>query len=115
MVGVLPMGLWKTLESIRNDESFDLFWEKVLTHAKRLDVNEPTLPRQRSQPRSMLDYWYRKGKEAIQTCPKDLYCKLYFEDFDTVINCIKDRFDLEDFKMYALLEQVQLKAAKHDE
>ena len=27
----------ETLKSIRNDERFDLFWEKVLTHAKRLD------------------------------------------------------------------------------
>ena len=64
----------ETLKSIRNDESFDLFWEKVLTHAKRLDVNEPTLPRQRSQPRSMQeDYFgYGKGKEAFHTCPKDL-------------------------------------------
>ena len=47
----------ETLESIRNDENFDLFWEKVLTHAKILDVNEPTLPRHRSQPRSMQDYF----------------------------------------------------------
>ena len=35
----------ETLKSIKNDENFDLFWEKVLPHAKRLDVNEPTLPR----------------------------------------------------------------------
>ena len=35
----------ETLKSIINDESFALFWEKVLPYAKRLDVNEPTLPR----------------------------------------------------------------------
>ena len=106
----------ETLKGIRNGKSFDLFWEKVLTHAKRLDVNEPTLPRQRSQPRSMQNYFgYGKGKEAVHTCPKDLYRKHYFEAFDTVINCIENRFDQEDFKMYALLEQVLLKAAKHDE
>ena len=65
--------------------SFDLFWEKMLTHAKRLNVNEPTLPRQRSQPRSMQDYFeYGKGKKAVHTCSKNLYRKHYFEVFDTV-------------------------------
>ena len=116
MVGVLPMALWKTLESIRNDESFDLFWEKVLTHAKRLDMNEPTLPRKSSQPRSMQNYFgHGNGKEAVQTCPKNFYRKHCFEAFDTMINWIESRFDQEDLKMYAFLEQVLLKAAKHDE
>ena len=56
----------ETLKSIINDESFDLFWEKVLEHAKRLNVNKLTLPRQRSQPRTMQDYfWYGKGKEVV--------------------------------------------------
>ena len=52
--------------------------------------------------------------EAVHTCPKDLYRKHCFEAFDTVINCIEDRFDHKDFKMYALLEQVLLKAVKQD-
>ena len=67
----------ETLKSIRNDESFDIFWEKVLTHPKRLDVNETNLPGQRSQPRSMQDYFeHVKDKEVIHTCPKDLYRQL---------------------------------------
>ena len=83
----------ETLKSIRNDESFAWFWEKVLTHAKRLDANEPTLPRQRSQPISMQDYFgYGKGKKVVHKCPKDLYHKHYFEAFDTMINCIEDCF-----------------------
>ena len=106
----------ETLKSIRDDESFDLFWEKVLTHAKILDVNKPTHPKRRSQPRSMQEWFgYGKGKEGVHTCRKDLYRKHYFEAFDTVINCIEDRLNQEDFKMYALLEQVLLKAAKRDE
>ena len=93
----------KTLKSIRNDESFDLFWEKALTHAKRLDENEPTLPRQRPQPKFKQNYFgYGNDKEAVHTCPKVLYHKYYFEAFDMVINCIEDDFDQEDFKMDAL-------------
>ena len=62
----------------------------------------------------MQDYFgYEKGKELVHTCPKDLYHKYYFKAFNTVINCIDDRFDQENLKMYVLLEQVLLKAAKH--
>ena len=80
-------------------------------------MNKPNLPIQRSQPRSMQDYFgYGKGKKAIHTCPNDLYRKHYFEAFDTMINCIEeDCYDQEDFKMYPLLKQVLLKAAKHSE
>ena len=39
----------------------------------------------------------------------------YFEAIDRVINCIDDRFDQEDFKMYALWNRVLLKVAKHSE
>ena len=61
------------------------------------------------QPRAMQNYFvYRKDKEAVPTCSKDLYHKFYFQASDTVINCIEDRFDEEDFKMHPLLEQVLL-------
>ena len=66
----------ETLKSIRNDESFELLLEEVLTHEKRLGVNEPTLPRQKSQSRFMQNcFGYGKGKEAVHTYPKDLYRK----------------------------------------
>ena len=106
----------ETLKIIRNDESFDFFGKKTLTHAKRLDINKPTLCRQRSQPRAMQNYFgYGKGKEAVHTGPKDIHRKYYFEAFQTVINCITDRFDQENLKMDALLEQVLPKAVKHGE
>ena len=40
-----------TLMSIRNEEHFDLFWEKVNAMATECDVEEPKLPRQRKWPR----------------------------------------------------------------
>lgn len=36
-----------TLQSIRNDESYELFWEKAFKSADSLDVDEPQLPRKR--------------------------------------------------------------------
>ena len=55
-----------------------------------------------------------RAKNRSTYTPKISIAKHYFEAFDVVTKCIKDRFDQEDFKMYTLLEQVVLKAAKHD-
>ena len=35
----------RTLHGIRDEQSFDLFWEKVSTMASDVDVNDPVLPR----------------------------------------------------------------------
>ena len=40
-----------TLKLLGNDESFDLFWEKVNNTASILNINEPQLPQQQKQPR----------------------------------------------------------------
>ena len=40
-----------TLKLLRNDESFDLFWEKVNNTASILNINKSQLPRQQKQPR----------------------------------------------------------------
>ena len=41
----------RTLHGIRDDQSFDLFWEKVSTMASDVDVNDPVLPRKRKVPK----------------------------------------------------------------
>ena len=35
----------KTLQSLRTDSNFQLFWEKTTREANQLEVNEPSLPR----------------------------------------------------------------------
>ena len=37
----------RTLESIRNEESFDLFWEKLDKNRESFEVNDPIVPRKR--------------------------------------------------------------------
>ena len=39
-----------TLEEVRSDESFDLFWEKLMLMQDKLEVNLATLPRKRRAP-----------------------------------------------------------------
>lgn len=41
----------KTLEGLRTDENFELFWQKVGRARERLEVEEPQLPRRRKVPR----------------------------------------------------------------
>ena len=40
--------------------------------------------------------------------------KTYFEAIDTLTACLQDKFDQNDFNMYAKLEQVLLKSAKSE-
>ena len=40
----------RTLEQIRTTESFDLFWENVMTLQQEKEVNKPVLPRKRKAP-----------------------------------------------------------------
>ncbi len=40
----------KTLDKIRNGNSFDLFWEKPLQNQQKLGLNMPSLPRKRKAP-----------------------------------------------------------------
>ena len=41
----------KTLQRVRLDSDFDLFWEKVELRRVQLDVGEPQLPRKRKLPK----------------------------------------------------------------
>ena len=78
-----------------------------------MGVDYHKIPKERSQPTSLREYFgYGKDKVANHETLKDLYQKHYFEAFYTVINCIEDQFNQEDFKMYAMLKQVLLHAAK---
>ena len=48
----------KTIQSMRNDSNFDLFYQRVSKKAERSDdLNEPVLPRKRRQPNySILEF-----------------------------------------------------------
>ena len=40
-----------TLKSIRTEEMYKLFWQKIIMQANKLDIAEPTLTRKRKTPR----------------------------------------------------------------
>jgi hypothetical protein len=102
----------KTIESLRTDGMFDLFWEKVNRFASANEVNEARLPRQRKRPRR-----YEGGTSTgeFHETPKQYYRQHYFEAIDLIVNCIQDRFDQPGYKVYSTLESLLIKACKQEE
>ena len=71
-----------TLQSIRNDESFNNFWQKVNSLASKDDINDPILPRKRKRPGRFEE---GQGPYAFDQTPKDMYRKIYFEALFSVL------------------------------
>ena len=66
----------KTLEGIRTDECFDLFWLKVNGFVSAHEIADPKLPRRRKQPRR-LDDGLSSGD--FHESPKQYYKQQYFK------------------------------------
>ena len=101
----------QTIQSIRSDEAFNLFWEKVNRYATDMDVSGPQLPRQRKLPRRYDD---GSSRGDFHHTPKEHYRQYYFEAIDLIINCIKDRFDQPGYRIYSSLVTLLLKACKKE-
>jgi hypothetical protein len=100
-----------TLEQIRSDESFDLFWEKLMLMQEKLDVSLPTLPRKRRAPERFRE---RSGEAFFHDDPKEYYRAQYLETLDLVLNFVKKRFDQPGYAIYSSLESLLLKAARKE-
>ena len=99
----------KTLEAMRTEENFNLFWQKVERTRDQLDVDEPQLARRRKVPREA-----EQGKAPAEFAmvPKDEYRRVYFEALDLAVTSIKSRFDQGGFRTFSNLEQLLIKACR---
>ena len=85
-----------TLEKLRANDYFLLFWKEILTKSKQLDINEPVLGRKRKvsqriedcYSRSLIGFFHEKGFAR----------QIYFDVLDLLLNAIKSRFNQEDYK-----------------
>jgi len=96
----------KTLEGLRTDENFELFWQKVGRAIERLEVEEPQLPRRRKVPRR-----FEQGSAPAESAgsPKEEYRRVYFEALDLAVISIRSRFDQKGFKTFSNVEQLLFK------
>ena len=100
----------KTLTKVNTEEAFSLFWEKCKKAAKELKIKESVLPRKRQCP---IRYLLGKAPSEFHDNVKRYYRQIYFESIDTVVNCIKSRFEQKDYvNCYAKAESTLLLAAK---
>ena len=96
-----------TLKSLRNDASFDLFWQKITSSAEHLDIDKPALPRRRKAPRHIDD----GSAPTFHTTVEEHYRVIYFEALDHITTCIVDRFNQPGYKTYGKVQALLLKAA----
>lgn len=102
----------KTLQLIRDDRSFDLFWECTKKKAENMKVDEPRLPRRRKLPRRYADCL---SHGEFHDTPASFYKQIYFEALDLMINCIKQRFDQPGYRIFQSMESHPIKACMRDD
>ena len=102
----------KTLEQIRTDDSFALFWKKLACMKESLDVDDPQLPRKRKVPARLAQ---GTGPAYHPESPEKEFRRFYFEAIDLAVQSIKSRFEQKGFKMFSRVEQLLLKAAAGDD
>ena len=103
----------ETLESVRNEESCNSFYDLVLIKRKQHpSISEPVLPRKRTIPAR-----FQPGKAASShpDTPRDHYRRIYYEAIDQKVSAINQRFDQPAFSSYAKLESLLLKATKSED
>jgi hypothetical protein len=88
----------KTLEVLRNDESFDLFWEVKKTRDS-VNVDEPWLARRQKVPK---EHEQGKAPAEFAATPRDEFRRLYYEALDLATASIQTRFDQEGFKGFQM-------------
>ena len=99
-----------TLQSIRSEEMFKLFWQKRVTQANTLDIEELVLPRIRNVPRR---YEVGSSSGVSPLSPESHYRTIYYETIDTVIACISDWFNQEGY--HSKLEQMLVDDGQSEE
>lgn len=99
----------QTLQSIRSDEMYELFWLKVTKLAEDLDADPPILPRRRKRPKK---YDQGSAEPEYPESPKASFRASYFEALDLAINSIVQRFDQPGFEVYRNLQEIVIKAAR---
>ena len=101
-----------TLQGLRDDSNFTLFWNLVKRKSQSLNIEAPKLPRQRKRPAR---YEYGHASAEFTSEPKDHYKRIYYEALDLIIMSITERFDQPGYALYSNLEQLLLKSVKHED
>ena len=104
-----------TLQNMRIQEDFELFFNLVTKQAEKLPVDEPHLKRKRKVSKHFIPQ-YLDGQETTSEAHhlaivEDEFRQIYFDALDHIMNAIEERFGQPYFKAYANLEELLVKGA----
>ena len=88
----------RTLQCVRSESDFDIFWEKVEMKRAELDVEGPCVARKRKFPKRLE---LGSGEAEFHVTAKSFYRQMYFEALDLAVSSITDRFDQPGFRIYS--------------
>ena len=81
---------------------------KYYKKAVEVGTSEPTLPCMREAPKRLE---VGEGDVNYASTPEEHYRAIYFEAFNLILSCIRDRFDQPGYRIFSKLEKLPLKAA----
>lgn len=104
----LAMLTVKTLEKMRNEDDYKLFFERLEILRAHTDTEEPCVPRRKRAPRRIE---IGEGPGYHSASVEEHYRAQYYEVLDLAISSIKDRFDQPGYAAYKSVEELLMKAA----
>ena len=111
----------KTIETMRNDESFVLFYETTVRKAEKLDfIQEPSLSRKPHKEPNYSTLQYLDGNiSGVANCThataQDHFRRIHFEAIDCMIMALSERFNKTCFDVFANMETLLLKSIAGEE
>ena len=109
----------ETLENMRNETSFKLFFDLVVKKAADIPkIDDPALPRKRNRPNySILSYvdGHKSAEVHNPTTVEEHYSELYYDAIDNIKEAIMTRFNQPSFKMFSTMKQLLLKGIEEDD
>lgn len=94
-----------SLNASRSNEKFHQIWTSTYDSAKRLNIDDPVLPRQRLPPKK-LDK--NSNTAYFPSTPEERYKIMYFGMIDQILMSLNIRFDSENYKILCLMEDFAL-------
>ena len=105
----IAMKTVKTLDKMRSEESFCLFWSNVNKQAQKSSVENPKLPRKRKVPER---FEMGAAEAEFVSSAEAHFRQIYYAAIDHITTAIVDRYDSQDFNTYLQAEQLLLKCVK---
>ena len=96
----------KTLESMRSEESWELFWTSLSLETTKIGIPDAEPPRKRKRPARLES----GAAEEFPSTPKNHYHRIWNEGFDFAVQGIKDRFEQARYKLVTQIESIFSKA-----